>query len=217
MANNFGKNWTTNNNNYPLDSKEVDRYLSVKPSENQLTLVEKPFYTFMHFGMNTATDREWGAGVEKASDFTIKSINAKQWVDTAKQAGATGVILTCKHHDGFCLWPSEYTDFCVKNSSYNGDIVKEVSDECHKQGMDFGVYLSPWDMNAMVQMRIMIIFAISLQNFLLITVKFLKSGLTAQKVQMLKSLNTTGKDIMTLSVSSSQKLILLFAAPIFAG
>ena len=147
MANNFGKNWTTNNNNYPLDSKEVERYLSVKPSENQLTLVDKPFYTFMHFGMNTATDREWGAGVEKASDFTIKSINAKQWVDTAKQAGATGVILTCKHHDGFCLWPSEYTDFCVKNSSYNGDIVKEVSDECHKQGMDFGVYLSPWDMH----------------------------------------------------------------------
>ena len=97
MANNFGKNWTTNNNNYPLDSKEVERYLSVKPSENQLTLVDKPFYTFMHFGMNTATDREWGAGVEKASDFTIKSINAKQWVDTAKQAGATGVILTCKH------------------------------------------------------------------------------------------------------------------------
>ena len=147
MANNFGKNWTTNNNNYPLDSKEVERYLSVKPSENQLTLVDKPFYTFMHFGMNTATDREWGAGVEKASDFTIKSINAKQWVDTAKQAGATGVILTCKHHDGFCLWPSEYTDFCVKNSSYNGDIVKEVSDECHRQGMDFGVYLSPWDMH----------------------------------------------------------------------
>lgn len=147
MANNFDKNWTTVNNNYPLNDKEVERYISVKPSANQLALVDKPFYTFMHFGMNTATDREWGAGVEKATDFTIKSINAKQWVETAKSAGATGVILTCKHHDGFCLWPSEYTSFCVKNSSYKGDIVKEVSDECHKQGMDFGVYLSPWDMH----------------------------------------------------------------------
>lgn len=147
MANNFDKNWTTVNNNYPLNDKEVERYISVKPSSNQLALVDKPFYTFMHFGMNTATDREWGAGVEKATDFTIKSIDAKQWVETAKSAGATGVILTCKHHDGFCLWPSEYTSFCVKNSSYKGDIVKEVSDECHKQGMDFGVYLSPWDMH----------------------------------------------------------------------
>ena len=147
MANNFDKNWTTVNNNYPLNDKEVERYISVKPSANQLALVDKPFYTFMHFGMNTATDREWGAGVEKATDFTIKSIDAKQWVETAKSAGATGVILTCKHHDGFCLWPSEYTSFCVKNSSYKGDIVKEVSDECHKQGMDFGVYLSPWDMH----------------------------------------------------------------------
>ena len=103
MANNFDKNWTTVNNNYPLSDKEVERYISVKPSANQLALVEKPFYTFMHFGMNTATDREWGAGVEKATDFTIKSIDAKQWVETAKSAGATGVILTCKHHDGFCL------------------------------------------------------------------------------------------------------------------
>ena len=108
MANNFDKNWTTNNNGYPLNDKEVERYLSILPSENQLTLVDKPFYTFMHFGMNTATDREWGAGVEKASDFTITKINARQWVETARLAGATGVILTCKHHDGFCLWPTEY-------------------------------------------------------------------------------------------------------------
>ena len=207
MANNFDKNWTTVNNNYPLNDKEVERYISVKPSANQLALVDKPFYTFMHFGMNTATDREWGAGVEKATDFTIKSINAKQWVETAKSAGATGVILTCKHHDGFCLWPSEYTSFCVKNSSYKGDIVKEVSDECHNQGMDFGVYLSPWDMHD----------AISLPNFSPITARFSRFGLTALRAQMLRNLNTIGKDITTLSVSFSQKPILLFAVLISAG
>jgi alpha-L-fucosidase len=97
--------------------------------------------------MNTATAREWGAGVEKVKDFTIKSINAKQWVNAVKLSGATGIILTCKHHDGFCLWESEFTDFSVKYSDFNGDIVKMVSDECRKQDLDFGVYLSPWDMH----------------------------------------------------------------------
>ena len=139
----------------------------------------------MHFGMNTATDREWGAGVEKATDFTIKSINAKQWVETAKSAGATGVILTCKHHDGFCLWPSEYTSFCVKNSYYKGDIVKEVSDECHNQGMDFGVYLSPWDMHdeRYGTDAYNDYFAISLPNFSPITARFSRFGLTALRLK----------------------------------
>ena len=151
MANNFDKNWTTVNNNYPLSDKEVERYISVKPSANQLALVEKPFYTFMHFGMNTATDREWGAGVEKATDFTIKSIDAKQWVETAKSAGATGVILTCKHHDGFCLWPTATTKHSVASSPWKngqGDVVKELRAACDKYDMKFGVYLSPWDRNA---------------------------------------------------------------------
>lgn len=143
----FNNNWTTDNGGVDLNSKAVDRYILVTPSENQIRLAEKPFYCFIHFGMNTATAREWGTGSETPIDFTIKSIDAAQWVKTIKASGATGVILTCKHHDGFCLWESDYTDFSVKNSAFQGDIVKMVSDECHKQGIDFGVYLSPWDMH----------------------------------------------------------------------
>lgn len=143
----FNVNWTNKNNNNPLYDSEVERYISVKPSANQLRLADKPFYAFIHFGMNTATAREWGAGVETVDDFTITSINARQWVESIKASGATGIILTCKHHDGFCLWESRYTDFSVKNTAFEGDIVKMVSDECHRQGIDFGVYLSPWDMH----------------------------------------------------------------------
>lgn len=144
---NFENNWTTKNNGKPLFDSEVERYISVVPNENQLRHSEKPFYCFIHFGMNTATAREWGAGIETVKDFTIKSINAAQWVKVIKSSGATGIILTCKHHDGFCLWNTIYTDFSVKNTDFDGDIVKMVSDECHKQGLDFGVYLSPWDMH----------------------------------------------------------------------
>ena len=147
MKDPFENTWINGNNGVPLNSPEVERLISVKPSKNQLALAEKPFYLFMHFGMNTATAREWGAGNEKAADFTIKKINAAQWVRCAVSAGATGIILTCKHHDGFCLWPSEYTSFSVKYTDFEGDIVKMVSDECHKEGLDFGVYLSPWDMH----------------------------------------------------------------------
>ena len=147
MNNPFENTWINGNNGVPLNSPQVERLISVKPSKNQLALAEKPFYLFMHFGMNTATAREWGAGNEKAADFTIKKINAAQWVRCAVSAGATGIILTCKHHDGFCLWPSEYTSFSVKYTDFEGDIVKMVSDECHKAGLDFGVYLSPWDMH----------------------------------------------------------------------
>ena len=147
MKNPFEHNWTNYNNGAELNSPEVDRLISVVPSKRQLELAEKPFYLFMHFGMNTATAREWGAGNEKAENFTIKKIKPEQWVRCAKSVGATGILLTCKHHDGFCLWPSDYTSFSVKYSSFKGDIVKMVSDECHKEGLDFGVYLSPWDMH----------------------------------------------------------------------
>lgn len=147
MKNPFESNWTNENNGVPLHSPEVDRLISVLPSKRQQRLAEKPFYLFMHFGMNTATGREWGVGNEKVTDFTIKKINAAQWIKCAQSSGATGIILTCKHHDGFCLWPSDYTSFSVKYSDFEGDIVKMVSDECRKAGLDFGVYLSPWDMH----------------------------------------------------------------------
>lgn len=143
----FEKNWTTYNNGFPLNDDDVTRYISVRPSVSQYRLSKKPFYCFVHFGMNTATGREWGAGVETVSDFNIKKIKPDQWVNAVKTAGASGIILTCKHHDGFCLWKTEYTSFSIKNTSFNGDIVKMVSDACRMGGIDFGVYLSPWDMH----------------------------------------------------------------------
>lgn len=147
MKSNFEKNWTNYNNGYPLDDDEVKRYISVLPSENQVRLSQNPFYCFIHFGMNTATAREWGTGQETPLDFTIKSIKPQQWVKSIKAAGASGIILTCKHHDGFCLWQSKYTEFSVKNSEFDGDIVKMVSDACKEENLYFGVYLSPWDMH----------------------------------------------------------------------
>ena len=141
------ENWTTKNNKYPLNDSEVERYLSVLPSAAQVRQSEKPFYCFIHFGMNTSTGREWGNGTEKADDFRIVRIKPDQWVSAIKASGATGIILTCKHHDGFCLWNTGTTDFNVMKSAFAEDIVKLVSDECKKQGLDFGIYLSPWDMH----------------------------------------------------------------------
>lgn len=141
------ENWTTTNNKQPLDDPEVQRYISVVPTENQLRLQEKPFYAFIHFGMNTANDREWGNASETIADFDITKIKPVQWVKSIKAAGMTGIILTCKHHDGFCLWNTGTTDFNVMNTTLGVDIVKALSDECRNQDMEFGVYLSPWDMH----------------------------------------------------------------------
>ena len=141
------ENWTTNNNKYPLNDAEVERYLSVLPSAAQYEHSKKPFYCFLHFGMNTSTGREWGNGTETNEDFKIVRIKPDQWISAIKDSGATGVILTCKHHDGFCLWNTGTTDFNVMKSAYAEDVVKQVSDECKKQGLDFGIYLSPWDMH----------------------------------------------------------------------
>ena len=141
------ENWTTKNNKYPLNDAEVERYLGIVPSPVQLEHAKKPFYCFLHFGMNTSTGREWGSGSETADDFKIVRIKPDQWIKAVKASGATGVILTCKHHDGFCLWNTGTTDFNVMKSAFAEDVVKLVSDECKKQGIDFGVYLSPWDMH----------------------------------------------------------------------
>ena len=143
------------NNYIKIDSNDtiddiIRKAANVTPSKRQYEWQKMEMTAFIHFGINTFDEVEWGQKNTDITQFNPEKINTDQWVKVLKEAGFKLIILTTKHHDGFCLWPSEYTDYDISNTLFRngeGDIVKDLSISCSKEGIKFGVYLSPWDMH----------------------------------------------------------------------
>ncbi|MDX2066327.1 MAG: alpha-L-fucosidase [Fimbriimonadaceae bacterium] len=129
------------------ESRMTEQNIVPKPHPRQLAWHAMRYYAFIHFGPNTFTNREWGEGREDPTVFAPTALDCRQWCRTIRDAGMTGVILTAKHHDGFCLWPSKLSTHTVRESGLSRDILRELSDACREYGLKLGIYLSPWDRN----------------------------------------------------------------------
>lgn len=141
-------------NTYEIDQNDTEDSIIVKaahvvPTKNQYEALKNEFIAFIHFGPNTFTRKEWGSGMESPDIFDLKNLDTDQWCEAMKSAGMKKVILTVKHHDGFCLWQTRYTDHGIMSTSFEdgkGDILKELSESCQKYGLKLGIYLSPADL-----------------------------------------------------------------------
>ena len=131
-------------------AQAIEKPFGPIPNANQLRWQDMEMYAFIHYSLNTYTDQEWGFGNEDPQLFNPSDLDCRQWARVCKQSGMRGIIFTAKHHCGFCMWPSAYTEYSVKNSPWKngqGDVVRELAEACREEGLEFAVYLSPWDRN----------------------------------------------------------------------
>lgn len=127
----------------------IEKAANVVPTANQLAALDREFIAFIHFGPNTFTGKEWGSGFESSETFALETLDTDQWCKTIKDAGMKMVIFTAKHHDGYIMWQSRYTDHGIMSSKFRdgkGDVLRDLSESCRKYGLELGIYLSPADL-----------------------------------------------------------------------